>query len=70
MRDIAAAQQLTENQVKAVIRRIRRRAKTLFEEDDQLQWIASLDNHMYHNRDTNTIQNTIIPEDTTGIVRK
>ena len=33
MRDIAAAQQLTENQVKAVIRRIRRRAKTLFEEN-------------------------------------
>ena len=33
MRDIAAAQQLTENQVKAVIRSIRRRAKTLFEEN-------------------------------------
>lgn len=45
-------------------------AKTLFEEDDQLQWLASLDNHMYHNRDTNTIQNTIIPEDATEIVRK
>ena len=33
MRDIAAAQQLTENQVKGVIRRIRRRAKKLFEEN-------------------------------------
>lgn len=31
--------------------------------------VASLDNHMYHDLSSNTIENTMIPQDYTGIVR-
>lgn len=44
-------------------------AKNLFEEDSNTIWIASLDNHMYHDLSSNTIENTMIPQDYTGIVR-
>ena len=44
-------------------------AKNLFEEDSNTIWIASLDNHMYHDLSSNTIENTMIPQDYTGIIR-
>ena len=44
-------------------------AKNLFEEDSNAIWIASLDNHMYHDLSSNTIENTMIPQDYTGIIR-
>ena len=44
-------------------------AKNLFEEDSNTIWIAALDNHMYHDLSSNTIENTMIPQDYTGIVR-
>ena len=40
-----------------------------FEEDSNTIWIASLDNHMYHDLSSNTIENTMIPQDYTGIIR-
>lgn len=44
-------------------------AKNLFEEDSNTIWIAALDNHMYHDLSSNTIENTMIPQDYTGIIR-
>ena len=38
-------------------------------EDSNTIWIASLDNHMYHDLSSNTIENTMIPQDYTGIIR-
>ena len=43
--------------------------RIFFEEDSNTIWIASLDNHMYHDLSSNTIENTMIPQDYTGIVR-